>query len=99
MVCHEGFSARPLNASGKRLIQSTQRLVHVIGAHRRAEAVMARRPAVIVEVNAVCYGRLDEAQHLLALMMDGIAVIAHFTLDAEIDAEASTEPLNVSGDP
>ena len=40
-------------------------LLHVGERHGGAETVMAGRPAVVVEVDAMLDGRADEAQHLL----------------------------------
>jgi hypothetical protein len=49
--------------------------------------MMERRPAVVVEVDAVLDRRRDEAQHLFALMLQGVAVTADAFADAKIDEE------------
>ena len=60
--------------------------------------MMARRAAVVVEVDAVVDGGLDEAQHLGALLLDGVAVVVRLPFEAEVDAEAGAEALDVGGD-
>src|SRR5438552_7240055 len=45
------------------VVEPVQGFIDVGQGHRGTEAMMTGRPAVIVEVDAVVDGRLDEAQH------------------------------------
>ena len=54
---------------------------------------MTRRSAVVVEINAVLDGRLHEAKHLCALMLDGVAIVSNFPGHAKVDAKARPETL------
>src|SRR5437588_12962964 len=59
---------------------------------------MAGGAAVVVEIDAVLDGGLDEAQHLRALMRHDIAIVVEGTGDAEVDAEAGAETLHLGVD-
>ncbi len=56
--------------------------------------MMARPAAIIVEVNAVVDGGLDEAQHHGPVVLHRIAIVADLPHIAEINAEAGTDAID-----
>src|SRR5213082_1392384 len=81
-----------------RSIKPPKHLIHIVQRHCRAEPVMAGGATVVVEIDAVRDRSADEAKHPVALMADDVAVAARGAGDAEIDAEAGTEALQLGGD-
>src|SRR5205085_736203 len=79
-------------------VETLQRLADVGQSHGGAEAVMAGRPAVVVEVDAPADGRGDEAEHGVALVPHRVAVAGRLAGQAEVDAEARPQSLDVGGD-
>src|SRR2546430_17278484 len=79
-------------------IQTLQGLRHIGRTHRRTEPVMARRSAVVVEIDAFLNRQGDETQHPFPLVANGIPIAAYGFRNAEVDAEARAEPLDMSRD-
>src|SRR5262245_53444742 len=59
--------------------------------------MMARRSAVVVEVDPMSDGRCDELQHLLALVFDRVAIVSRPVREAEVDAKACSQPVGPPG--
>ena len=53
--------------------------------------MMAGRAAVIVEVDPLLDRRGDEAEHLIAMVLHGVAIIPRRFIEAEIDSETGAE--------
>ena len=59
---------------------------------------MTGGPPVVVEINALADGRRNETQHPLPLVLHGIPIVAHRCRNAEVNAKARSESLDVGGD-
>ena len=59
---------------------------------------MTGRAAVVVQIDAVGNGRPDEAEHLCALVPDGVTIVGHRARDTEINAEACPQALDAGRD-
>src|SRR5262249_9606089 len=95
------IDSKALPGSGEEpdgVLKTVEGLVGVGERHRSAEAVMAGCSGVVVEVDTLPDGRGDEMQHLLAMVLDGVAVTAHLARHAEIDAEPRPQPLHARRD-
>lgn len=80
------------------IVEPVQGLLRDFQSKGRAKAVVTGRAAVIVQVDAVGDRRPDEAEHLRALVLHCVAVARHGACDAEINAEARPQPLDVGWD-
>src|SRR5438874_1849442 len=60
--------------------------------------MVAGGAAVVMKIDAVGDGRLDEAQHLVALMVERFAIIPGRLAHAEVDAEARAERFYAGND-
>src|SRR5262245_876726 len=80
----------------QRPIEPRQGLLGVFGSHCCAKAVVARRAAVVVKIDAVLGGQLVEPQQQLAVVPLSLGIILHRMIrrNAKVDSESCAEPLH-----